>query len=77
MKINYDSEADAVYIELLKRSAVDNLDINDDVSVDLDKDGKIIGIEILQASKNLKTELFHLEFTQIPRKQLVNKSVRQ
>ncbi|RLC46698.1 MAG: DUF2283 domain-containing protein [Candidatus Cloacimonadota bacterium] len=71
MKINYDPEADAIYIEFLKHQAVDNIDLNNDVSVDLDKNNKIIGIEILRASANLKKELFHLEFTQIPRRQSV------
>ncbi len=68
MKINYDPEADALYIELLKDPAVDNIDISEDVSVDLTKERKVAGIEILNASLYLKNELFHFELMQSPRK---------
>jgi len=67
LKINYDPEADAIYIELIKKNAVDNQDVNDDVSIDIDNDGNVVGIEVLRASYNLGKDLFNLEFTQIPR----------
>ncbi len=67
MKINYDPQADAIYIELLNKHAVDNQDINNDVSVDFDEDGNVIGIEVLNASDNLGKALFNIEFTQIPK----------
>ena len=56
MKITYDPEADALYIALRDVQAVDGIDIEEGVSVDLDKDGHIIGIEILDASDRLKPE---------------------
>ena len=56
MKITYDPEADALYIALRDAPATDGLDIEEGVSVDLDKDGHIIGIEILDASKRLTPE---------------------
>ncbi len=59
MLITYDPEADALYIELRHKKADDNLDIEAGVSADLDKDGHIIGFEILDASKRLKPEELH------------------
>ena len=56
MKITYDPEADALYIALREAAATDGIDIEEGVSVDLDKDGHIIGIEILDASKRLTPE---------------------
>ena len=53
MKIEYDPEADALYIQLRQAVVEDNVDIEDGVSVDLDGDKHIVGIEILDASKRL------------------------
>ncbi len=56
MKITYDPEADALYIELRHVPAVDGADIEDGVTVDLDQDGHIIGIEVLDASRRMSPE---------------------
>jgi len=56
MKITYDPEADALYIALRDVPAADAIDIEDGVSVDLDKDGHLIGIEILDARQRLTPE---------------------
>ena len=56
MKITYDPEADVLYITLREVPAADGIDIEEGVSVDLDKDGHIIGIEILDASQRLTPE---------------------
>ena len=56
MRITYDPEADALYIALREVAATDGIDIEEGVSVDLDKDGHIVGIEILDASKRLTPE---------------------
>ena len=53
MKIEYDPEADALYIQLRQAVVEDNVDIEDGVSVDLDGDKHIVGIEVLDASKRL------------------------
>lgn len=56
MKITLDKEADAVYIyfkEISKGEVANTISLNESVNVDLDKEGKTIGIEILDASKNL------------------------
>lgn len=56
MRITLDKEADAAYIYLKEISAgevTDTISLNESVNIDLNKDGKTIGIEILDASKNL------------------------
>ncbi|MPZ49852.1 MAG: DUF2283 domain-containing protein [Dehalococcoidia bacterium] len=53
MKITYDPEADALYIELRKAEASNSIDVEEGVVVDLDGDGHVIGIEVLDASVRL------------------------
>lgn len=53
MKIEYDKEADALYIQLKEMRVSDNIDIEDGVTIDVDEKGHIIGIEILDAKKKL------------------------
>ncbi len=53
MKIEYDKEADASYIQLREANVNDNIDIEDGVTIDLDGKKHIVGIEILDASKKL------------------------
>ncbi|MCL4352846.1 DUF2283 domain-containing protein [Patescibacteria group bacterium] len=53
MKIHYDSKDDAVYIELAKGKYDVSREISDSVVVDEDKNGKVLGIEILDASDNI------------------------
>ncbi len=56
MKIEYDKEADALYIQLREATVDDNIDIEEGVTVDLDEKRHIVGIEILDASKRLSLE---------------------
>ncbi len=53
MKIEYDKEADALYIQLREVYVEDNIDVEEGITIDLDKDRHIVGIEILDASKKL------------------------
>ena len=65
MKIQYDPEVDALYIELRDVYADHNVDIEEGVSVDLDVDGHIVGLEILDASERLKESLLRLELGEL------------
>jgi uncharacterized protein YuzE len=56
LRIEYDKEADALYIQLREASVEDNIDIEEGVTVDLDEKKHIVGIEILDASKKLSLE---------------------
>lgn len=53
MKIEYDREADALYIQLREAHVDDNIDIEEGVTIDIDEKKHIIGIEILDVSKRL------------------------
>jgi len=56
MKITYDPEADVLHIALRDAPAADGMDVEKGVTVDLDKGGHIIGVEILDASQKLTPE---------------------
>jgi len=58
MKIEYDRDADALYIQLKNAQVDDNVDIEEGVTVDLDCNKHIIGIEILDAGKNYLWKIF-------------------
>ena len=56
MKITFDKEADAAYIyfkEIAPGEVSETISLNDSINVDLNSEGKTLGIEILDASKNL------------------------
>lgn len=53
MKIHYDPKVDAVYIDLAKGKYEVSRKISDSILVDEDKKGKVLGIEILDASENI------------------------
>lgn len=56
MRITYDPEADAMYVLIHDGEPGDSLDVEDGVTVDRDKEGHILGLEILDASKRLTAE---------------------
>lgn len=55
MKINYDPKSDSLFLELAKGDYERSKKISDDVLVDFDKKGKVLGIEILAAKENIKS----------------------
>lgn len=61
MLIEYDHQADAVYLSLAKRKEKvwKSREVEPGVIVDLNKNKKVIGIELLEVSRRLKpSELF-------------------
>jgi len=56
LRIEYDKQADALYILLREAQVDDNIDIEEGVTVDLDEKRHIVGIEILDASKKLSLQ---------------------
>ena len=48
MKVRYDPEADALYIEI-KDTTVSTKRLDQDIAIDYDAEGQIAGIEILSA----------------------------
>jgi len=52
MKITFDNEADAMYIEVSEAPFANNRKMDDETIVDLDASGKIIGIELLNVKNH-------------------------
>lgn len=63
MKIYYDKEVDAAYIRLSSQEPSGAIEITEGINVDTTPEGKVVGIEILDASKKFPLEsLFSCEF---------------
>ena len=63
MKIYYDKEVDAAYLRLTDAPPTGVVEVSEGVNLDLTEDGKIVGIEILDASKNFPIQsLFTCEY---------------
>ncbi len=56
MEISYDRRADAMYIEFRKGEFSKNKKIDEFTIIDLDGDGNILGIELLDVSKRIPAE---------------------
>ncbi|HWR59627.1 MAG TPA: DUF2283 domain-containing protein [Thermodesulfovibrionales bacterium] len=59
MRVHYDNKVDALYIKLGNQKPEGVVEISEGVNLDTTSENKIVGIEILNASKkmNLKTIL--------------------
>lgn len=67
MKIEYSKEADALYVYFREIEVAKSKEIEEGVVVDLDKEGHIVGIEVLDASKRLKpSELVNVNIENLP-----------
>ena len=53
MRMRVDHAADAVYLNLTDRPIKDSEEVADGIVVDYDDQGRIVGIEILDASKRI------------------------
>ena len=53
MKVSYDADVDAVYLELLKSEPEGVIEVAEGIHIDVTADGKIVGIELLDASKKV------------------------
>ncbi len=51
MRLRVDQAADAIYLNLTERPIKDSAEIANGIVVDYDAEGRIVGIEILDASK--------------------------
>ena len=71
MKIEYDREVDALYIRIQEKEVSQTKEVAEGINLDIDKDGKIIGLEIIGAAEryslkdifNISTENLVLEKT--------------
>ena len=53
MKITYDKKSDAVYIYVSEAKVAKTIPVNENVIVDLDRAGKLVGVEVLSASSQM------------------------
>ncbi len=58
-RVNYDPLADALYIRVKDGDIVDSVEVREDLIVDFDKNGEVIGIEVINFSKS-KTDVGEL-----------------
>ena len=54
MKMTYDPEVDALYIELRDVPIAESVDLEEGVTLDVDAEGKPVGLEILGARDHLE-----------------------
>jgi len=63
MKIYYDEKIDAAYIKLSEEKPSGVIEMSEGVNLDMTEDGKIVGIEILDAAKKIPLRsLFTCEY---------------
>ena len=56
MRINYDRQADAMYIRFSEAKYYQSDEVKEGIILDFDKSGKIIGMEVLDVSERLPQE---------------------
>ena len=66
MEISYDKKYNIAYIKIQeKTSKVETITLSDEVNIDISPDGKLYGIELLNANDQLKSQDNELVFTNI------------
>jgi uncharacterized protein YuzE len=53
MKISYDKEVDAIYLKLADSKPDGVIEVAEGINIDVTVDGKIVGIELLDATKKI------------------------
>lgn len=73
MRVYYDREVDAVYIKLSNKTPDGVIEISEGVNLDTTSGGKIVGIEILDASKKMDVKTILSYQLELDRKLLTQK----
>ncbi len=63
VRMRVDHAADAVYLNLTDRPIKDSEEVADGIVVDYDEEGRIVGIEILDASKRTEDPTTFKQFS--------------
>lgn len=62
MKLEYDKEVDALYIRIEETIVAKTKEVEEGINLDFDVEGKLIGIEILNAKARYKAkDLFSID----------------
>ncbi len=59
MKIDYDNEVDALYIQISDEKPEGVIEVKEGLNIDVTKDGRIVGLELLDASKKTSLKSFY------------------
>jgi uncharacterized protein YuzE len=73
MNVFYDDEVDALYIRLGEEDPEGVTEMSEGVNVDLTRDGRVIGIEILGASKKIDLQTLLVYSLELDKKHLFQK----
>jgi uncharacterized protein YuzE len=61
MKIEYDKEVDALYIRIQEKDVARTQEVSDGMNLDFDVEGRLIGLEVLGASRRYSSsDIFNL-----------------
>ncbi len=76
MKIEYDRKVDALYIRLQEKYVSRTVEIDEGVNIDLDENGRLIGLEVLDATEHYTSaDLFNISTENVfPEDKLVKKA---
>lgn len=55
MKFDYDPEVDALYVRLNEADIIESEEVQPGIILDFDENGKVAGVEVLNASKRNTT----------------------
>lgn len=58
MKVTYDNEVDALYIKITDEKPEGVIEVKEGINIDVTEDGKIVGLELLDASKKTSLQSF-------------------
>lgn len=74
MRIEYDDEVDALYIQFKDVRPDDNVDLEEGVTIDVDEEGRLVGLEILDATDRIGLEsLLNISIEYMPQERTVSK----
>jgi uncharacterized protein YuzE len=61
MKIEYDKEVDALYVRLQEKYVARTIEIEEGLNLDIDDEGKLIGLEVLDATRRYSlSDIFNI-----------------
>jgi uncharacterized protein YuzE len=66
MKVRYFDDTDTAYVEFSNHSAAETKEINDNILLDLDSNGNLVGMTIEHAS--VQADISEMSFQQMKRK---------
>ncbi len=78
MRIEYDSEIDALYIRMQEKYVDRTVEIEEGLNLDLDKKGKLIGLEVLDATERYSlADIFNVSTQNLILEEKLLKKVEQ